>query len=93
MIKSSLKSPSERARSPTLNTILMVEDALKQSMHKPLSFAELKKKLPKQVMHQTLKIILHYLWKSGKISYTPKIQWVHVEPEHVKEHSQPHYIG
>jgi hypothetical protein len=86
-------NPSEHARSPTLSTILMVEDVLKQNTHKPLSFAELKKKLPKQVMHQTLQVIIHYLWKSGKISYTPKIQWIHVEPEHTKDHSHPHYIG
>ena len=59
---------SERERlahSPTLNTVLMVEDSLKGG--DLLTLAELKKKLPKQVMHQTLLQILDYLQLSGKI--------------------------
>jgi len=72
-------------RYPNLNTVMMVEDFLKKNRDIPISLSELRKKLPKQVMHQTLKIILEYLWKSGKIIYGPKgIQWVYVEPKHLK---------
>ncbi len=75
-------------RYPNLNTVLMVEDFLKEHSV-PMSLANLKKKLPRQVMHQTLKIILQYLWKSGKIIYGPKgIQWIYVEPEHLKQMMQ-----
>ena len=73
-------------RYPNLNTVLMVEDFLKKHRNKPIKISELKKKLPKQVMHQTLKIILTYLWKSGKIIYGPKwVQWIYSEPEHLKK--------
>lgn len=91
MRKISLKPHSEHARSPNLSTILMVEEAIKNYRHE--SIASLKKRLPKKVMHQTLKVVLHYLWKSGKINYTPKgIEWIHKEPDHVKE-PQIDYIG
>ncbi len=73
-------------RYPNLSTVLMVEDFLKKHRDMPIPISELKKKLPKQVMHQTLKIILEYLWKSGKIIYGPKgIQWIYSEPEHIKK--------
>ena len=42
-------------RSPNLSTVLMVEDTLKKNSDMPMKLAELKRKLPKQVMHQTLK--------------------------------------
>jgi len=72
-------------RYPNLNTVLMVEDFLKEHRDIPISMADIKKKLPKKVMHQTLKIILEYLWRSGKIIYGPKgIQWIYYEPEHLK---------
>ena len=66
------KRKNEVLRYPNLNTVLMVEDFLKKHRDMPISVAELRRKLPKQVMHQTLKIILEYLWKSGKIIYGPK---------------------
>lgn len=73
-------------RYPNLNTVLMVEDYLKKHRDMPIKISELKKKLPKQIMHQTLKIILEYLWKSGKIIYGPKgVQWIYSEPEHLKK--------
>lgn len=73
-------------RYPNLNTVIMVEDFLKKNRDMPISLAELRKKLPKQVMHQTLKIILEYLWKSGKIIYGPKgIQWIYAEATHIKK--------
>lgn len=72
-------------RYPNLSTILMVENFLKKHRDVPISLAQLKVKLPKQIMHQTLKVILNYLWRSGKIIYGPRgIQWIYSEPEHLK---------
>ena len=73
-------------RFPNLSTVLMVEDFLKKHRDMPIKISELKKKLSKQIMHQTLKVILQYLWESGKIIYGPKgVQWVYSEPEHLKK--------
>lgn len=72
-------------RYPNLNTVLMVENFLEKHKDSPLPISELRKRLPKQVMYPTLKIVLEYLWKSGKIIYGPKgIQWIYSEPEHLK---------
>lgn len=73
-------------RYPKLNTVLMVEDFLKAHRDLPMKVSELKKELPKQIMHETLKIILEYLWRSGKIIYGPKgIQWIYSEPAHLRK--------
>ena len=73
-------------RYPNLNTVLMVENFLKKNRDTPIKVSELKKKLPKQVMHQTLRIILEYLFRSGKIIYGPRgVQWIYSEPEHLKK--------
>lgn len=62
---------------PTLNTVLMVEETLK-NMNESVTIAELKRKLPRQVNHNTLKLILEYLEKSNKISVSLKgIAWMH----------------
>lgn len=53
-------------RSPTLNTLLMVEETL-MNANEVLTIAELKRRLPRQVMHQTLMGIIDYLEYSGKI--------------------------
>ena len=80
------KENNKIIRYPNLNTVLMVEEFLEKNRDLPIKFSELKNRLPKQVMHQTLKIILEYLWKSGKIIYGPKgIQWIYSEPEHLKK--------
>lgn len=63
---------------PTLNTVLMVEDALKNMDASVITIAELKRKLPKQVNHNTLKVILEYLEESNKIIVTMRgITWIH----------------
>ena len=73
-------------RYPNLNTVLMVEDFLKKHRDIPMRVSEIKKKLPKKVMHQTLILILEYLWRSGKIIYGPRgVQWIYVEPEHLRK--------
>ncbi len=62
---------------PTLNTVLMVEDTLKNMEGSIITIAELKRRLPKQVNHNTLKIILEYLEKSNKIAVSIKgITWI-----------------
>ncbi len=62
---------------PRLDTVLMVEDAIKNAKDYP-SRMELWKSLPKQVQYQTFKIILDYLEKSNKIIFTKdkKIMWI-----------------
>ena len=44
--------------SPTLNTILMVEDTIKNYPNSVVTVAELKRALPKQVNHNTLMTFL-----------------------------------
>jgi hypothetical protein len=64
--------------SPTLNTVLMVEEVLKNMDESVITIAEIKRKLPKQVNHITLMIILDYLEKSNKIAVSLKgISWIH----------------
>jgi len=71
--------------SPTLNTVMMVEETLKKS-GELLTVAELKKKLPKQVMHQTVLQILDYLQLSGKILIGTKgILWVFTERKELND--------
>lgn len=62
-------------RSPTLNTVLMVESTLRDS-GELLTIGRLKRMLPKQVMHQTLMAVIDYLEYSGKIVvYDDKLLW------------------
>ena len=63
---------------PTLNTVLMVEETLKNISESVISIAELKRRLPKQINHNTLMTILKYLEESNKIAVTLKgITWIH----------------
>ena len=79
-----VKDRKRLAHSPTLNTILMVEETLKNG--DLISVAELKKKLPKKVMHQTLLQILDYLQLSGKIIIGTKgILWVFTERKELND--------
>ena len=75
----------ERARFPRLDTVLMVEEFIKEHD------GEFRKKalweaLPRQVMYQTFSIIIDYLLLSGKISVDAegKIGWIFY-PEEAKE--------
>ena len=71
--------------SPTLNTILMVEDVLK-NIGELISVAELKRRLPRKVMHNTLLHILDYLQFSGKIIIGTKgILWVFTERKELND--------
>jgi len=64
--------------SPTLKTVIMVEEILKNMDKSVVTIAQLKKMLPKQVNHNTLKVILTYLEYSNKIAVTLSgITWIH----------------
>jgi len=68
----------ELEHSPTLNTVLMVEDTLKNMNESVITIAKLKRKLPRQINHNTLKVILEYLELSNKILVTMRgITWIH----------------
>lgn len=72
------KQLTKLEHSPTLNTVLMVEDTLKNMDESVITIAELKRKLPKQVNHNILKVILEYLEESNKIAVSIKgITWIH----------------
>ena len=61
---------------PNLQTVLMVEEILKRE--RDITRTELKKKLPKKIMHQTLNVIINYLEDSGKIiDHRQGILWTH----------------
>ncbi len=78
-----MKKPEKLQHSPTLNTVLMVEETLKDSQE-VLSVAELKRRLPKKVNHYTLKYILSYLQESGKIEFTPDgVVWIFMAKEDI----------
>jgi len=63
---------------PTLNTVIMVEAALKKLDEGVVSIAELKRNLPRQVNHNTLMVILQYLEDSNKIFVGLRgITWIH----------------
>ena len=62
---------------PRLDTMLMVEKVLKEA-DLTLSRNELLRRLPKQVMRQTLNIILNYLEEKGMIMIGSKgILWIY----------------
>jgi len=71
-------------RYPRLDTVLMVEDTIKNSEN-DLSLTQLWKALPRKVMYQTFKVIIQYLLDSGKIIvHDGIIIWTY-NPERIKE--------
>ncbi|MCW6159676.1 MAG: hypothetical protein LVQ95_01140 [Candidatus Micrarchaeales archaeon] len=55
----------------------MVEDVIKNAKDAIITIPEIKRTLPRQVNHATLKVILEYLEESGKIVVTLRgITWV-----------------
>ena len=78
MISNILKKENPNARSPRLDTVLFVEEFIKEYD------GEFKKKqlwnaLPKKMMYQTFSLILDYLIVSGKVSVDSegKIGWIY----------------
>ncbi len=55
------------ARSPTLGTILMIENFIKDNSGE-YNYTELWKRLPKKVMWQTYLVVLDYLQSINKIA-------------------------
>lgn len=61
---------------PRLDTVLMVEEAIKKAKKYP-SKRQLWLSLPKKIMYQTFNLILEYLEESGKIVIKGgKIIWI-----------------
>ena len=64
--------------SPTLNTVHMVEEVLKNADNSIITVPEIKRKLPKQINHNTLKTILQHLEDRNLIVSSIKgITWIH----------------
>jgi len=62
----------------------MVEEAVRKAKE-VLTIAELKRRLPRQVNHNTLKVILAYLQRSGKVEFTPYgVVWIFMPKEDVE---------
>lgn len=80
------KAVAEVLHYPRLDTVLMVEEAIKNAPNYPTK-AKLMRMLPKKIMYQTLLVILDYLQSSGKIyieKKTGEIEWTW-DPEGIKE--------
>lgn len=76
---------------PRLDTILMVEEAVKNAKEYP-SKRKLWISLKKKVMYQTFNVILAYLEESGKIAIKDgKVIWIW-NPELVKRYSKSELV-
>jgi len=75
MVATSLKNT--KGPFPNLNTVIMVEEVLSSMDESVISVADLKRKLPRKVNHNKLKIILRYLEESNKVLFTVDgITWI-----------------
>ena len=71
---------------PTLNTVIMVEKTLQEMNKDIIKVSDLKRKLPRQVNHNTLMLILQYLDYSNKIAIGLKgITWIHNTNQNLKK--------
>ena len=83
-IKKSYIETNDIARSPTLQTVLMVENFIKDNSGE-YKKTELFKNLPKKVMWQTFQVIIEYLASIYKIVYDREGYIVYIwNPEFVK---------
>ena len=70
---------------PNLKTMLMVEEVLKDA-ETTLTREEIKERLPTQIMHQTLNVILTYMEQRGLILDGHKgILWTYNDSPKLKE--------
>ncbi|MBN2067558.1 MAG: hypothetical protein JW744_03760 [Candidatus Diapherotrites archaeon] len=70
---------------PTLKTVLMVENILKEAKE-PLSRYEIMKRSDNKVMRQTLNTILAYLEKRGMVLDSEKgVIWTYTPPSKMKK--------
>lgn len=74
------------AHSPTLDTIKMVEDFIREHSGEYRRRA-LWERLPRKVMYQTFKTIIEYLLESGKIAIDVqgKVCWIY-DPEFTRQY-------
>lgn len=71
---------------PTLKTIRMIEDTIKNYPHSIITVAELKRNLPRQVNHNIIIEVLEYLQENLKIYMSPKgITWTDSRSEELKK--------
>ena len=78
-----LKNPYER--SPTLDTVIMVEKTIEEFSGE-FNRTELWKKLPKKVMWQTFLVILEYLESINKIAFDKESKIAYIwNPELAKK--------
>lgn len=70
---------------PRLDTVMMIEDAIRSAKEYPTK-AELLRRLPKKVMYQTFNLVLEYLQRSNKILVTKdgKIVWIFADSEKLR---------
>ena len=70
---------------PNLRTMLMVEKVLKDA-ETTLTREEIKEKLPTQIMHQTLNVILEYMEQRGLILDGHRgVLWTHNDSPKLRE--------
>jgi len=70
---------------PNLKTMLMVEKVLKEA-ETTLTREKIKERLPTQIMHQTLNVVLEYLEKRGLILDGHKgVLWTHNDSPKLRE--------
>lgn len=71
---------------PRLDTVIMIEDAIRSAKEYPTK-AELLRHLPKKVMYQTFNLVLDYLQRSNKIIVTKdgRIVWVFADSEKLRK--------
>ncbi len=76
---------------PRLDTIIMVEEAIKKAREYP-NKRQLWKSLPRKIMYQTFLLILDYLEESGKITMKDgEIIWIW-DPGGVKKYIKSELI-
>jgi len=71
---------------PQLDTVLMVEKAIKEAEDYP-SLRQLWLSLPKKMMYQTFRVIIDYLVESHKILICDdgKVMWVAIDNEKLRQ--------
>ena len=56
--------------SPTLKTVVMVENVIADARGVAVSVADIKRSVPKKVNHCTLVVVLEYLERTGRVKAT-----------------------
>ena len=81
-----MKKNGKSIHYPRLDTIMMVEETIKNSDDYLLK-SELSRRLPKKMMYQTLNLVLKYLEDSNKIIYDSddRIVWVAADNPRIKK--------